>query len=371
MLIINNLNKFYNSKFESQIGGVQGISFNVTEGEFFTLLGPSGCGKTTTLRCIAGLENPSTGQITLNGYELFNSDTGINIASNKRNMGMVFQSYAVWPHLTVLQNTTFPLRMSRTKAFTSADQKSKALQMLETVGLSEFTNRSASQLSGGQQQRLSLARALVAEPRLLLLDEPLSNLDAVLRDLMRVELRRLQKDLGVTAIYVTHDQSEALALSDRIAIMKNGKIIQIGNPKEIYKLPSSKFIATFIGHSNLIEGNITSKVDLDNIICVDSIVGKLKGLTNVNESLSESVYAMIRPEHIFLEKCKKFDDLLPENTFRGVLKTIIYLGEITEYRVQINNEKILVIRSSDELDLSVNDVVIVNFENKNCLIINR
>ena len=212
MLHVENLTKLY-APGESG-GGIRNVSFDVADGEFYTLLGPSGCGKTTTLRSVAGLEEPSSGRMTIADQVIFNSTNGIFVPANQRRLGMVFQSYAVWPHMSVFDNTAFPLRMLLGKRWGDADIRRLAMRTLETVGLAEFASRSAAQLSGGQQQRLALARALVAEPSLLLLDEPLSNLDALLREQMRSELRRLQKEVGVTAVYVTHDQSEALALSD-------------------------------------------------------------------------------------------------------------------------------------------------------------
>ena len=205
---------------------VDGINLSVEQGEFVCLLGPSGCGKTTTLRSVAGLEEPSSGRMTIANQVIFDSANGVFVPANQRRLGMVFQSYAVWPHMSVFDNAAFPLRMLPGKRWGDADIRRLAMRTLETMGLAEFAARSAAQLSGGQQQRLALARALVAEPSLLLLDEPLSNLDALLREQMRSELRRLQKEVGVTAVYVTHDQSEALALSDRIAIMRDGRIEQ-------------------------------------------------------------------------------------------------------------------------------------------------
>jgi iron(III) transport system ATP-binding protein len=239
VLHVENLTKLY-APGESG-GGIRDLSFDVAAGEFYTLLGPSGCGKTTTLRSVAGLEEPSSGRMTIADQVIFDSGNGIFVPANQRQLGMVFQSYAVWPHMSVFDNTAFPLRMLPGRRWGDADIRRLVVRTLETMGLAEFAPRSAAQLSGGQQQRLALARALVAEPSLLLLDEPLSNLDALLREQMRSELRRLQKEVGVTAVYVTHDQSEALALSDRIAIMHQGRIVQIGTPQQIYHQPGNAF----------------------------------------------------------------------------------------------------------------------------------
>src|SRR5262245_10062096 len=242
MLDVGNLKKQYQGFEGRPGGGVLGVSFSIREGELFTLLGPSGCGKTTTLRAIAGLETPETGRIVLADREIFNSETRTNVAPYDRDIGMVFQSYAIWPHMTVFENAAYPLRVSRARRYKRAEIQEKVMGVLEMVGLAAFAKRPAPQLSGGQQQRLALARAFTREPRLLLLDEPLSNLDALLRDQMRVELKRLQQETGVTAVYVTHDQSEALAISDRIAVMNNGLIAQLGTPKQIYGRPASEFV---------------------------------------------------------------------------------------------------------------------------------
>ncbi|MEI8155022.1 MAG: ABC transporter ATP-binding protein, partial [Hyphomicrobiales bacterium] len=257
MLQVENLTKLYAPGQSG--GGIRNVSFDIADGEFYTLLGPSGCGKTTTLRSVAGLEEPSSGRMTIADQVIFDSAKRIFVPANQRRLGMVFQSYAVWPHMSVFDNTAFPLRMLPGKRWGDPDIRQLTMRTLETVGLAEFSARSAAQLSGGQQQRLALARALVAEPSLLLLDEPLSNLDALLREQMRSELRRLQKDVGVTAVYVTHDQSEALALSDRIAIMHKGRIAQIGTPQQIYHQPRNAFVATFIGRSNLFRGELLER----------------------------------------------------------------------------------------------------------------
>src|SRR5882724_6311538 len=241
VLHVENLTKVYAAGQSS--GGVHDLCLDVAAGEFYTLLGPSGCGKTTTLRCVAGLEEPSSGRIAIADRSVFDADTNIFLPANQRDLGMVFQSYAVWPHMSVFENAAFPLRMSRDRRWSMAEIRKRVTRTLETMDLAAVADRSAALLSGGQQQRLALARALVAEPRLLLLDEPLSNLDALLREQMRIELRRLQKEIGITTVYVTHDQSEALALSDRIAVMTTGRIAQIGTPHQIYQQPGSAFVA--------------------------------------------------------------------------------------------------------------------------------
>jgi iron(III) transport system ATP-binding protein len=232
---------------------VHGISFTVAPGEFVTLLGPSGCGKTTTLRCIAGLEVPVGGTIRINGVEV--SGPGKHIPAQKRGINMVFQSYAIWPHMSVEQNVAYGLRNRHTS---KAEIRRRTADALEMVGLSGFEKRYGTELSGGQQQRVAVARAVVTEPQILLFDEPLSNLDAGLRERMREELLALQRRIGRTAIYVTHDQTEAMAMSDRIVLMNGGFIEQVATPREMYNRPPTRFAATFVGTTNLIEGTVTA-----------------------------------------------------------------------------------------------------------------
>src|ERR687893_814214 len=249
---------------------VNDVSFEVKEGELFTLLGPSGCGKTTTLRSIAGLEKPDSGTIAVGDRVLFSSGNGrtVNMPANQRGLGMVFQSYAIWPHMTVFDNVAFPLQVrKRSERPSKKEIRERVERVLETMELSPQIDRQATKLPGGQQQPLALARALVIEPPLLLLDEPLSNLDAKLLESLRYELKRLQRELGITSIYVTHDQIEALALSTTIAVMKEGNVLQTGRPREVYESPNCKFVAEFIGTSNFLRGKVVGRdgdcVDVD------------------------------------------------------------------------------------------------------------
>ncbi|MBF6180806.1 ABC transporter ATP-binding protein [Nocardia otitidiscaviarum] len=227
---------------------VRDLDLTIPDGESVVLLGQSGCGKTSTMRCIAGLESPTAGTITIGDRTVFDGRTGKVVPIHKRNVGMVFQSYAVWPHRTVLENVAFPLKM---KGIGKAERRKGALEVLEVVGLAHLADRGASLLSGGQMQRVALARSMAMAPSVLLLDEPLSNLDARLRDDLRVELRRIQTQRGLTSLYVTHDQQEALALADRIAIMQGGRISQLGTPEQIYRRPRSASIAGFLGVTNV------------------------------------------------------------------------------------------------------------------------
>ena len=255
MLEVRNLRKTYTADGAKTVTAIDSVTFSVDRGEIFTLLGPSGCGKSTTLRSIAGLEIPDAGEIAVAGGVVFSSESGIHMPANARGFGMVFQSYAIWPHMTVFENVAFPLQVrGRGPRHSRKEIEDEVGRMLEVVALSGYEQRPATQLSGGQQQRLALARALIAKPSLLLLDEPLSNLDAKLRERMRFELKRLQRDLGITSIYVTHDQSEALALSHHIAVMDGGRIVQVGSPREIYERPKGNFVADFVGTTNFVTG---------------------------------------------------------------------------------------------------------------------
>ena len=337
MLQVESLTKLY-APGESG-GGIRSVSFDVADGEFYTLLGPSGCGKTTTLRSVAGLEEPSSGRMTIAGQVIFDSAKGIFVPANQRRLGMVFQSYAVWPHMSVFDNTAFPLRMLPGKRWGDTEIRRLAMRTLETVGLAEFASRSAAQLSGGQQQRLALARALVAEPSLLLLDEPLSNLDALLREQMRSELRRLQKEVGVTAVYVTHDQSEALALSDRIAILHNGRIVQIGTPHQIYHQPRNAFVATFVGRSNLFRGELLERNDGHARIA--TVLGPVLCEAPNDAAGAAPAAALIRPEHVVLTAATGPPGSAI-NRFRGRVFQVAFLGEATEYVVQVGKVEILV-----------------------------
>ncbi|WEX08724.1 ABC transporter ATP-binding protein [Chelativorans sp. AA-79] len=255
-LHVDFLTKVYQESGGSPAGGVRDASFDLPEGTFFTLLGPSGCGKTTTLRCIAGLEFPDRGSIRVGDRTFYNSSDGTWVPMNLRKIGMVFQSYAIWPHMTVFENVAFPLRVAKDERFSRRDIEAMVNEALRTVSLDGFGGRPATRLSGGQQQRVALARAIVRKPRLLLLDEPLSNLDATLREEMRNELKRLQRQIGVTTVYVTHDQTEALEMSDTIAIINEGRIVQMGSPREIYFSPQDSFVASFVGSTNLVRGRL-------------------------------------------------------------------------------------------------------------------
>jgi iron(III) transport system ATP-binding protein len=262
------------------------LSVEIETNSFFTLLGPSGCGKSTLLRCIAGLETPDDGEITIGGVTVFSHAQGIAVPANRRSLGMVFQSYAIWPHMTVYSNVAFPLEIKRLPNI-----RDRVMKALELVGLDHLAQQNASKLSGGQQQRVALARAIVPEPDVLLLDEPLSNLDAALRDQMRAELSKIQRTLGVTTIYVTHDQTEALSMSDRVALMSRGKFEEIASPEALYNHPKTIFAAQFIGGANIIDGVAQPQSDGSSI---ETEVGTLKSRYPGNGL----VKVFVRPERL-------------------------------------------------------------------------
>jgi iron(III) transport system ATP-binding protein len=301
---------------------VDDVNLNIQEGELVTLLGPSGCGKTTTLRMIAGFEFPTSGSIILDGKAIN------ELPSHKRDMSMVFQSYALFPHLSVFENVAYGLNVQKLSRKTINDRVNRVLDLVHLEG---YGHRAPNQLSGGQQQRVALARALVMEPKVLLMDEPLSNLDAKLREEMRGEIRRIQQELNITSVYVTHDQIEAMTLSDRIVIMNNGIIEQIGNPVEVYRYPNSRFVADFIGRANFVEGVVQSQAGSDLTL---TSLGQTVTLKNVRRSFSsgEEVTLILRPEMVEIRKTG--------GTYQGVIRRAVYLGDVIEYDVEIAGQLI-------------------------------
>lgn len=271
------------------VSSLDGLSLDVDRGSFFTLFGASGCGKSTLLRCLAGLETPDEGEISIGGNKVFSAHEGIFVSPNKRRLSMVFQSYAIWPHMTVLENVAFPLEVRGEERV-----KERARAALEIVGLTSFEGRYASRLSGGQQQRVALARAIVADPTVLLLDEPLSNLDAALRDQMRGELLSLQRRIGVTTVYVTHDQTEALSMSDRIAVMSEGRLVEVGTPDDLFYRPRSAFTARLVGGANVLRGR--AKPGANGLTEVETPAGTLMS----TDSATGPVDVFLRPDRIEL-----------------------------------------------------------------------
>jgi iron(III) transport system ATP-binding protein len=287
---------------DGRLVAVDRVSITVERGQLVTLLGPSGCGKTTILRCVAGLERPDSGEIAVGESLLFSSANGVDVPPNARRLGLVFQSYALWPHMTAHETVAFPLEALPRRARPPRDRiRERVERALAVVGLERLNDRSPAQLSGGQQQRLALARALVTEPPVLLMDEPLSNLDAPLREDMRLELKRLQRELGATVLYVTHDQAEALAMSKVVAVMRDGRVEQIGRPRDIYERPRSRFVADFVGRSNLIQAVIDERLS-DGGYALSSSHGPLVIARSADElAPGARVLVSIRSEQVRIE----------------------------------------------------------------------
>jgi iron(III) transport system ATP-binding protein len=314
---------------------VRDVCLSVGRGEFVTLLGPSGCGKTTTLRCIAGLERPDTGEVRIDGEIVASAERGICLNPEHRNIGMVFQSYAVWPHMTVFDNVAYGLRVRRAPA---SVVRERTMRVLKRVGLANLADRYATKLSGGQRQRVALARAIVYEPKVVLFDEPLSNLDAKLREQMRVELVRLQKDVGITSIYVTHDQSEALVMSDRVVVMNRGVIQQIGDPHTIYARPANTFVANFIGVANLMKGVLLGGseefCDMEIPLGEGHPPAHVKAVRCSNVSHGQQLVLSVRPEDVSVHLCKP-NGASSCNLLEGEVVDTIYLGNFLECRVRV------------------------------------
>lgn len=298
---------------------LKSVHLEIEPGELFFLLGPSGCGKTTLLRSLAGFVEPSAGKIFFGGEDV------TRLEAHKRNAGMVFQSYALWPHMTVAENVAFGLQQRK---ISRSEVRSRVAEALESVHMADYAKRRPSQLSGGQQQRVALARALVIRPRCLLLDEPLSNLDAKLRMEMRSEIRRVCKEFKLTTIYVTHDQKEALSIADRMAVMDKGEVLQVGTPVEVYKRPRTRFVCDFIGESNFIEAKVLRAGG--GLVAVETPMGELAGIPgdpDAHFSDGQKVTVSIRPECIRLDRFPS-----EENGFSGHIGESIYYGEIAQYK---------------------------------------
>jgi iron(III) transport system ATP-binding protein len=366
VLIIEDLYKRFPVKSGSgDVLAIDGVSLTVEEGELFTMLGPSGCGKTTTLRSVAGLERPTSGRIAVGGRTLYNSTKRIDVPVNARGLGMVFQSYAIWPHMNVYKNVAFPLTVRSRRTRPSRKQiRERVERVLGVVQLGHLMDRPATDLSGGQQQRLALARALAMEPPLLLLDEPLSNLDAKLREQMRFELKRLQRDSGITTVYVTHDQEEALSMSSRIAVMNGGRVEQLGKPRDIYTQPVSRFVADFIGTSNFVDG-VVSAVEPEDGYRVAGEAGELVVSSPTAFAVGDHVTVGIRPEHV--QVVTEQDGAGP-----GVWKAEVvargFLGEVMEHELRVG-ETVLRMRCNPEVSIPVGEQVLVKLPVKWCTLV--
>ncbi len=326
------------------------LDLRIEDRQFVTLLGPSGCGKTTTLRLLAGLMEPDGGEITVGGRLL--SSAKSMVPPERRGMGLVFQNYALWPHMNVFENVAFGLRLQRVGA---AETRQRVEAMLSLVGLQGVGDRGPGALSGGQQQRVALARSLVTEPSILLLDEPLSNLDATLRERVRVELKLLQQRTGITFVYVTHDQTEAIALSDRIAVMQGGALQQFGTPREIYERPANRFVADFMGAANLLEGTVENgQVKLD--------AGPVLPAPAAHLASGARVAVMLRPEDIVLRPAAD------SGALRGTVTGSTYLGSLTEYLVAVGTAslRVQVLRGVEH---APGTVVALEITPQNCVVL--
>lgn len=365
MLRVTSLGKSFGA-----FDAVRDVTIEAAEGELVTLLGPSGCGKSTTLRCIAGLEPPTSGEITMGGECIFSDRKGVNIPPERRRIGMVFQSYALWPHMSVLENVAYPLRQQKLSA---TDRQKRALNALELVGLAGASASSPGMLSGGQQQRIALARALASECRILLFDEPLSNLDVRLREQLRNEIRDIQKRLGITAVYVTHDQSEALAISDRIVVMDKGRIVQIGPPEALYARPNTRFAASFLGNVNLLEMTEIGTAGSDpGWLRLSSEDGEEKrapvdGGTS-GAAAGNRVQLGVRCELIKLMAPGE-DVFGGDNRWEGTILASIFLGDCIEYEIATPRGTVLKAKVPPYVRFRAGQAVVASVAPQDCFII--
>jgi iron(III) transport system ATP-binding protein len=362
MLNVRTLSKTYQAEGGRTVQAMREVGFSLGKGEMFTLLGPSGCGKTTTLRSIAGLEMPDAGEIEVDGKIVYSSVKNVRVPANKRGIGMVFQSYAIWPHMTVFQNLAFPLQVpERRRNYTKQQIADAVARVLHTVDLAGYEDRKATQLSGGQQQRLALGRAIIIEPPLLLLDEPLSNLDAKLRERMGVELKRLQNEIGITCVYVTHDQSEALALSHSIAVMNGGQIVQIGSPREVYQRPTDNFVAEFVGTTNFVSAEVKGPGRAAGTVTVQTPFGQLDVAADGALEAGRKVLLSIRPESLQL-------GLEPGGmAWEAMVETPIFYGFYQVAELRLGNER-LQARVNPAMDLTPGKKVYVTVDPTRCVI---
>jgi iron(III) transport system ATP-binding protein len=344
------------------VAAVRGVSFTVGAGEHLTLLGPSGCGKTTTLRAIAGLERPTSGEIRIGGTAAFSSSPRVNVPAERRGLSMVFQSYAIWPHMTVFDNVAYGLRVRKRPP---AEVTARVREALELVQLGELGDRSASKLSGGQQQRVALARAFVFSPAVLLFDEPLSNLDAKLRAEMRVELKELQRRLDITSVYVTHDLEEALAISDRIVVMRDGVIEQVGSPAEIYDRPRNTFVADFVGSANLIRGRRRADLERDGLVVLQTPGGALVHGTALDRRAGAEALMAVRTVRLRLDRARP---AAAHNVWPARVRQRVFQGDFTQYHLDWDG-RTLIVRSAAAEPLAEGDQVFVSADPRYCVLL--
>ncbi|HWO41557.1 MAG TPA: ABC transporter ATP-binding protein [Candidatus Eisenbacteria bacterium] len=358
MVQIESLEKYFGEGKE-RVHVLKGISLNIPEGSLYTFLGPSGCGKTTTLRCVAGLERPDGGRISIGGQTVFASGERVYVPTNKRPIGMVFQSYAIWPHMTVFENVAYPLTIHRRP---KDEIKRRVRDVLRIVGLDGLEDRPAPKLSGGQQQRVAFARALVNEPKVMLLDEPLSNLDAKLRVQMRSEIKALQRRTNITTIFVTHDQSEALAISDQIAVMHAGKLIEVGSPHQLYTRPKRKFTATFLGLTNLIEGKVLEVNGDGRPAKMETKKGVLTFTPTAPLKRDQAAVISIRPENIPLHKEKPQG---VENVLDGTVTEAVFMGDAYHCKVAVGDD-VLAVHTHPFNSVNPGDKVYLHLDPRSC-----
>jgi ABC-type Fe3+/spermidine/putrescine transport system ATPase subunit len=346
-----------------EIPVVHGVSFDVAEGESLGIIGPSGCGKTTTLRAIAGLEQPSDGEISIGDRTVYGERGRIYVPTEQRRIGMVFQSYAIWPHMSVRENVAYPLRARRVRG--SVDEKvSKALELVRLGG---FAERRASELSGGQQQRVALARAVVDDPDVLLLDEPLSNLDARLRAEMRLEIRELQRRLGITCVYVTHDQEEAFAVADRVVVLNSGRVEQFGLPMDVYDKPASAFVASFVGSVNLIHGTVQDGDSEGGFVRVRPVGSTVSVLCTSLRSLggAKNVIVAVRTVYPKLGATRSGS----VNEWPARVARRVFLGDWIEYRVKWDEQEVVVRRPVAEPPFEEETTVFLSLDPQRCVVL--
>jgi iron(III) transport system ATP-binding protein len=339
---------------------VDRASLTVADGETVVLLGPSGCGKTTLLRLIAGFYRPTSGAIRINGKTV--ASPTLMVPPEKRSLSMVFQSYAVWPHKTVFENLAYGLRLRRLDGKTIA---TKIADALATVRMDDYAARYPSELSGGQQQRVAVARALVLEPEILLFDEPLSNLDATLREHMRFEIKALLSKLKITAIYVTHDQNEAMVIADRVAVMNRGRIEQIGSPEDVYYRSKTDFVAQFIGLANVLDGEVVGSAAPDRVKVRVERIGELEASSILHNESARPARLLVRPEQMELTATPKAG----MNTLKGRVARRSFVGAQTDYVIDVNGVALRVISPSRNADFQLSQDVLVSFSPADCLLL--
>lgn len=370
---IQGLTKHYASEGRS-FKALDNINLTIAANQFFTLLGPSGCGKTTLLRCIVGLETPDEGEIRIGDHIVWSSEKGIAVPTEQRGLGMVFQTYAIWPHMTVFDNVAYPLQVRGLPREQIAPKVAEVLRFVQLEGLEK---RSATRLSGGQQQRVALARALVAEPKVILFDEPLSNLDAKLREETRKELRRFLDQLDITAIYVTHDRVEALALSDSIAVMRAGRIAEIGSPHKIYFRADSRFVADFIGRANLLDATVRSAEAGRSV--VDCALGRFE-CAATELAVGAAATLCLRPEFVQVlpagqaqtaQTAQPMQTATPGpvlNAAQGHIEALEFVGEVNEAEVRCG-DTLMLVRTPADSPLRVGDAVTLHAAPEHCLLV--